>query len=730
MNEKENWLNKILEVLQEALVIVDRKGVVRQLNKAARELFNFPAQLGDSVSIEKLWPKEILPVITNLVDQAFQLPGKTFIKTLRYGSRVQHTRITVLTDNSLDDKEPLAIISVSDITPLVAAEEEAEAILASTADGLLVLDKKGCITHMNKVAEKLLGVSQSEAVGKCLTEICSEERLSKTLCKIASLAGQREKQVEEILITQPKRRVLNVITTPVVDRQNQFLGFVKTIRDITLEKEIDRMKSEFISTVSHELRTPLTSIKGYVDLILDGDAGEINKTQCEFLTIVKQNTDRLVSLINDLLDISRIESGKVQMRKEPLAIDKIIRDVVTNFKTLLEEKAHELELELADNLPILIGDRDRISQVLTNLLGNAIKYTPNGGQIKIEAKIDNQFVKVSVSDTGIGIAKEDQAKLFQKFYRVDSSFTREHSGTGLGLAIAKTIIEHHGGSISVESELGKGSTFSFTLPCATEKKKQPWKETFKVKELKSPRASRGTVLVVDDEPDIVRLIQFQLEKDGYTVLTAFSGDEALEIAQKQRPDLITLDVLMEGISGFEVIKQLESNPATANIPVIIISIICDEYQCYSLGGAAYIGKPIDRQKLSQAVKAVFEDLKFRKKTLLLIATEEEVLKTVKHFCDDTGCRLINFQELAQITKSTSEVVPDILIIDAQLISKNPHESIAKIRAHPRLRSKPIILITKSRTTRPLRSIFDEGYQIISVEKLAEKLKQALERVKS
>jgi PAS domain S-box-containing protein len=709
---------------------VDSKGFVHQLNKAAWELFNFSGKSSSPIKLEELWPREAWSVVTDLVNQAFQSPDRTFIKTLRYGSRVQRARITALTDESLGNKEPLAIISVSDITPLVAAEEEAEAILASTADGLLVLDRKGCITHMNKVAEELLGVSKSEAVGRCLIEICGKEKLSETLCKIASPLSQQEKQVEEVLVTQPKRRILNVITTPVVDRQNQFLGFVKTIRDVTLEKEIDRMKSEFISTVSHELRTPLTSIKGYVDLILDGDAGEISETQREFLMIVKQNTDRLVTLINDLLDLSRIESGKVQIRKEPLALDEIIRNVVTDFKTLLTEKAHKLIVEVADNLPILIGDRDRIGQVLTNLLSNAIKYTPNGGQIKIKAEIDNQYAKVSVSDNGIGIAPEDQAKLFQKFYRVDSSFTREHSGTGLGLAIVKTIVELHGGSVAVESKPGKGSTFSFTLPYATKKRKRLQKETFKMKESSIPKAPRKTVLVVDDEPDIVRLIQLQLEKDGYTVLTALSGDEALQIAKKHRPDLITLDILMEGISGFEVIRQLEDDPVTADIPVIIISIICDEYQCYSLGGAAYIGKPIDRQKLSQAVKAVFEDLKFKKKTLLLIAKEEEVLKTVKHFCDDTGCQLINLKELAQVTKTTYKIIPDVLIIDAQLISKNPHESIAEIRVHPKLKSKPIILITKSHTTKPFRSIFDEGYQIISVEKLAEKLKQTLETVKS
>src|SRR5262249_41901327 len=263
----------------------------------------------------------------------------------------------------------------------------------------------------------------------------------------------------------PQQRLLELFSTPVLS-DGQFLGRLYGFRDVTQERELDRMKTEFVSQVSHELRTPLTAIKGFTDLLLDGDAGELNDEQQEYLNIVKSNVDRLVALINDLLDISRIESGRIKLDVTPLDVAAIVGSVVTMMRTLLDGKNQTLTAELPPDLRLARGDHDRVVQVITNPDSNAHKYTPGGGSIRISAENADGMVRIAVTDNGMGIPAEDVPKLFARFFRVDSSITRVIGGTGLGLSIVKSLVELQGGTVSVETELGRGSTFAFTLPIA------------------------------------------------------------------------------------------------------------------------------------------------------------------------------------------------------------------------------------------------------------------------
>jgi signal transduction histidine kinase len=224
------------------------------------------------------------------------------------------------------------------------------------------------------------------------------------------------------------------------------------------------MKDEFISLISHELRTPLTSINGYVALLLEGEAGPLAEEQREFLTIVRKNADRLMGLVNELLDLSRIEAGKVELNRARLDLGPLIRDVASSLRLQIEAKGQQLELDLADDLPSVWADPDRVTQILTNLVSNAHKYTPAGGSIFVRARGQDGRVRVEVRDTGIGLAPDEQAQLFTRFFRARNKATREVGGTGLGLAITRSLIELHGGEISVTSAPGQGSTFCCTLP--------------------------------------------------------------------------------------------------------------------------------------------------------------------------------------------------------------------------------------------------------------------------
>jgi signal transduction histidine kinase len=233
-------------------------------------------------------------------------------------------------------------------------------------------------------------------------------------------------------------------------------------------QEVNQRKSEFVTLVSHELQTPLTSMMGYIELLLEGQGGPLAKRQREWVGIVGDNADRLMALIDDLLDIARIEAGRIELKRTPLDLVPLIQEVARALRPQLEGKDQWFSLELAEALPAVVGDADRVRQILTNLLSNALKYTPSGGRITITARGDAGRVRVAVQDTGIGLAPEDQAQLFTPFFRAQNDATQGVGGTGLGLAITRALVELHGGAITATSAPGQGSTFSFTLPALQE----------------------------------------------------------------------------------------------------------------------------------------------------------------------------------------------------------------------------------------------------------------------
>ena len=267
--------------------------------------------------------------------------------------------------------------------------------------------------------------------------------------------------VEETL--EIEDRIVSVHLAPVYSTL-EFLGTVSVFRDITRESEVARMKSDFVSIVSHEMRTPMTSIKGFVDLMLMGAAGDVSDQQRHFLSIIKSNADRLAILVSDLLDLSKIETGRLRLRLEPTSALDVLEGVIDSLRGSIEDKEQELTCEVSDNLPLVMADRDRLIQVLTNLLANANQYTPNGGQIRIKMVQQGPVLQISVADTGIGISEEDQEKIFNRFFRADHPLVRNSEGTGLGLPIVRSLVEMHGGELWLHSTLGEGSEFSFTLP--------------------------------------------------------------------------------------------------------------------------------------------------------------------------------------------------------------------------------------------------------------------------
>lgn len=368
----------------------------------------------------------------------------------------------------------LALFVKNEKTKKAAADtkSELESMLHNMSEGVIALNNKCEVTLINQAAKLPLGFKKIK-MGDQLWRSLGEKGIVDLQKELSS--GKEAITKEINFFANGKETDLRFYIAPTMDSVGRQKGWIMLLTDITKEKEIDRMKSEFISTTSHELRTPLAAIKESIMLILDGVVGETTEEQIRFLTIAKRNIERLMALINDMLDISKIETGKIEIKKKPCDVAEVIDGVMSSMQFLAKENNLKLKSDVPAGLPPVNFDPDRITQVLVNLIGNAIKFTPAGGSVTVGSRKSgvrsqdskprtSNFIEISVIDTGVGIDAKDMSKLFTRFGQLDSSLTRKPGGTGLGLAICKDLIRMHGGEIWVESEAGKGSKFVFTLP--------------------------------------------------------------------------------------------------------------------------------------------------------------------------------------------------------------------------------------------------------------------------
>lgn len=353
-----------------------------------------------------------------------------------------------------------------------AARRETTAILNATNEAIVLINQDRELLRVNRRFEALFAIPANAVLGRRVDEV--QEQFSRVFADADAFGAAIASAVDDGrpefggAVTQrwPEQRDLEYFSAAAPGPEGRLLGRLFVFRDVTAERAADRMKTEFVSLVSHELRTPLTSIKGYIDLLMAGEVGPLTADQLEFLGIAKSNADRLVILINDLLDISRIEAGKMELRREPLALGPLLQHLVASFRPQVAARQQSLSLELPPDLPLVAGDADRLTQVFGNLLSNATKYTPQGGATRISVSATPNTVLVEVTDTGIGMSPEELEQLFTKFYRSGHSLVREAGGTGLGLTITRSLVELHGGQLQVSSLPGHGSTFSVRLPVA------------------------------------------------------------------------------------------------------------------------------------------------------------------------------------------------------------------------------------------------------------------------
>jgi PAS domain S-box-containing protein len=374
----------------------------------------------------------------------------------------------------------IAIDNARLFSEVLSEKQRTDAIIRHMADGLLMLDRHGVVASCNPAMAHMLGIRQAEVIGRRPADLAGDARL-RAICHTAAAQERAGVLIHEVEIEWGpdaeaglRRHTLRVFSTGVRDEQGQPMGEVHIVHDVTAERELDRLKDEYFSAVSHELRTPLFSIQGFARLILNGEVPD-ETTQREFLTIIDQQAEQLALLVSNLLHMSRLESGLFELEREPVQLREVLGQTLLKLRGIAQSKDIALESDAPADLPSVSGDRDWLEQVLVNLVGNAVKFTPAGGRVSIAVRPHGAELLVEVRDTGIGIPREALDKIFAKFYRVANARAadvqvagtggKRREGSGLGLYIARQVVEAHGGRMWAESEVGQGSVFRFTLPC-------------------------------------------------------------------------------------------------------------------------------------------------------------------------------------------------------------------------------------------------------------------------
>ena len=454
-----------------------------------------------------------------------------------------------------------------------------------------------------------------------------------------------------------------------------------TGQDVTERYEAERAKEDFTSVVSHELRTPLTSIRGSLGLLESGALGPLPEKGQRMVEIAVKNTDRLVRLINDILDLERVGAREVELRPEICDGRQLLEQAAQGVTQLAADARVRLAIE---GEPVaLVADPDRILQTLTNLISNAVKYSPGGGTVRLSCERRDQQVLFAVDDEGRGIPDDKLEAIFERFQQVDASDSREMGGTGLGLAICKSIVEHHGGRIWVESEIGVGSTFSFVLTALPLGGPRPSDQA----------AGAATILVCDDDASVVEVVATMLEQHGYRVLAAHSGDQALTLARAERPDAILLDLLMPGTSGWEIAAALKHQPETTAIPIVILSVLMPvEADTTNTAFAGWVQKPLHESALLKALGRAIgrHDRPLR---VLIVEDDPAVAEVLTTIFERHGVETSHAADGQEAIALSQQIMPDMLVLDVGLPELDGFEVVDWLRGHERLSALPLVVYT-------------------------------------
>ncbi|MDP3717727.1 MAG: response regulator [Acidobacteriota bacterium] len=614
---------------------------------------------------------------------------------------------------ALSETRELASVTTEARRRVEAAHTDLLATLETVPAALMIFNADGSVRLRNRAATDVFGIepqnpelrksywARFKRVAKDGTLIPPDQWIS-----ARALAGEPVIN-EELEIHHPDGRVFPILASgaPLCNELGHVAGAIVAFQDISRLREVDRLKDEFVSIVSHELRTPLTSIRGSVQLVLDEPNAVPHPEHQQLLQIALNNCERLVRIINDMLDVAKIESGNITLKLKPVNVVDIVRQSIQVVEGPARLAQVTLDARLPARLRPVMVDPDRMVQALVNLLSNAVKFAPHGSTVTITATGSDTAVTLTVADQGEGIAPENLHRLFRKFQQVDSSSSRRKGGTGLGLAITKALVEQHGGRIFVDSEVNKGTRFSFTLPAATAEEADavPLAPVAANKD-GSARLAVCRVLVVDDDDDFRVLLRAQLHNAGYQVFDARDAASAMHIARTMRPDAITVDLLMPGLDGWDFIERLRSEEALARIPVIVVSGVPEATDSRRRPeGVAVVTKG---EGLDRLLREISQALGSRKGAAVLVAEDDDDLRGVlTASLTRNGHRVLQARDGAEALAAIEREPVDLLVLDLVMPNIDGYEVLARLKSNPKDARIPVVVVSGAdRSSSELRSL--------------------------
>lgn len=572
---------------------------------------------------------------------------------------------------------------------------ETEALLSSAADGIYGVDRDGLLTFANPAAAALLGYDVEELLGKDPHATFHAPqpggrpfpREDCYLTQAIELGLTASSEADSYVRADGTDFAVEVTASP-LRGDDGVQGAVVAFRDITQRNEVDRMKNEFLSVVSHELRTPLTSIRGSLGLLTEGSLGEVNPVAQRMLSIALESSERLSRLINDILDIERIESGRLPMSLVPhdtaVLVDRCLREMSGMAQ------AAGVTAYAGDVSGWVLADDDRVVQALTNLIGNAVKFSPSGSVVVVEAAPDPGLpgspTVFSVTDHGRGIPADRLEAIFQPFEQVDSSDTRQHGGTGLGLAITRRIVEAHGGRVWAESTPGVGTTMRFTLPSASAPP---------VLTATGPASDAPLVLVCDDDVPTVAAFTSILDSAGYRAHGVSSAEDALVVARERRPDAVLVDVVMPETSGDALVGRLKADERTSSIPIVVISGLGPRASPQLAAQAAeWLVKPLSDRELVDTVAAVLASQPQRP-SVLVVEDDADLSAVLTTLLAGDGLRVSAAATVASATAHLARELPDVLVLDLELPDGSGLEVLAALEVREQPGATTVLVYTGS-----------------------------------